>query len=293
MATTTSTLTLPDDRVLSYSLDLVPSSSPIVLLANPLCAPLSAWDHVVKHLNDHGYRTLRYDQPGHGLSSAPPPSALNATTFASMAADVRFLLRHLGISRLHAWVGVSMGASAGVVFATEHPGVVRKLAICDTVSCSPVNAGIEDSFGPRVAAAREAGDLNATIQATLERWFGKSWLEANRAEAHRMRTLMAGTSVDGFETCCHALRSESFDLRPLLERVGECVEDAVCVVGERDADLPKAMAGMRDAVEEGFAKAGKERNIDLVVIEDAGHVCFVDGLQQFVQFATGWLKREN
>jgi pimeloyl-ACP methyl ester carboxylesterase len=281
-----STVTLPDNRVLSYSLDTTPDG-PVVLLSNSLCAPYGAWDHVVKHLNENGYRTLRYDQPGHGLSSAP--AALD-TTFDSMADDVRFLLTKLDISKLHAWIGVSMGASAGVYFATKYPGVVGKLAICDTISSSPVNAGVEDAFGPRVAAAREANNLNATIQSTLERWFGKAWLENNRQEAHRMQTIMSGTSIDGFETCCHALRSKTFDLRPLLAKVGASVEDAVCVVGENDANLPQAMAGMRDSVEEGFKDAGKEKTIDLVVIEDAGHVCFVDGLQQFIQFMTAWLK---
>ncbi|KAI5456621.1 Alpha/Beta hydrolase protein [Mariannaea sp. PMI_226] len=286
------TLTLPsssDSRTLSYSLDDNNINGPIVLLANPLCAPYSAWDHVVRHLNENGFRTLRYDQPGHGLSSAP--ARLDSTTFESIADDVRFLLAELGIPKLHAWIGVSMGGATGVRFVTKYPGVVGKLAICDSITASPINEGIQDAFGPRVAAAREVGNLNGTIQSTLERWFGKAWLEQNRQEALRMQTIMSATSMDGFETCCHALRSPTFDLRPLLGQVGSSVDDAVCVVGENDANLPQTMALMRDQVEDGFKAAGREKLVDLVVIEDAGHVSFVDGFHQFVQFMVGWLNR--
>jgi 3-oxoadipate enol-lactonase len=282
-----STFTLPDSRKLSYSLDEAPRDAPVVLLANSLCAPFTAWDHVVPKLNEAGFRSLRYDQPGHGESSAP--QALD-TTFDSMADDVKTLLSSLGISKLHAWIGVSMGAAAGIVFTTKYPGIVSKLAIVDTISCSPVNAGIDDPFGPRVATAREAGNMEGITQGTLERWFGKAWLEANPQETQRMRNLMHRTSVDGFETCCHALRSESFNLRPLFGKVGSSVDDALCVVGEKDANLPQTMEVMRQQVEEGFATSGKTKTVELAVIKDAGHVCFVDGFDQFIQVITPFLK---
>ncbi|KAM5343266.1 hypothetical protein ACJ41O_014232 [Fusarium nematophilum] len=282
-----STLTLPDSRTLSYSLDTAPEGKPVVILSNSLCAPFGIWDHVVKALNNDGFRTLRYDQPGHGSSSAP--KALD-TTFDSMADDVNHLLATLGINKVHAWIGVSMGAAGGIYFTTKYPNIVSKLAICDTISSSPINAGVDDLFGPRVAAAREAGNLDATIQGTLERWFGNDWLAKNPQEAQRVRGVMSGTTIDGFEACCNALRSETFDLRPRFEKVGASVEDALCVVGEKDANLPQTMAEMRDKIEEGFKAAGKSNKIDLVVIKDAGHVCFIDGPEQFESAVLRWVK---
>ncbi|CAM1501204.1 Fc.00g103660.m01.CDS01 [Cosmosporella sp. VM-42] len=281
-----STLSLPGSRVLSYALDQAPADSPIVLLSNSLCAPYKAWDHVVRVLNQAGFRTLRYDQPGHGKSSAP--KGLD-TTFESMADDVQHLLKFLEISRLHSWIGVSMGAAAGIVFTTKYPKVVSKLVICDTISASPINAGVDDVFGPRVAAARETGNLEAVTQGTLERWFGKPWLEKNPEEAQRMRNIMSGTTVDGFETCCHAIRSKTFDLRPLFAKVGASVDDALCVVGEKDASLPQTMEEMRNQIEYGFKAAGKGKKINLVVIKDAGHVCFIDGFDQFSKSVLSWV----
>ncbi|KAJ4248735.1 hypothetical protein NW762_012573 [Fusarium torreyae] len=282
-----STCTLPDSRALAYALDSTPKDGPLIILSNSLTAPLSVWDHVVKVLNNNGYRTLRYDQPGHGGSSAPKD--LN-TTFDSMAEDIHYLITMLDIRKVYAWVGVSMGASAGVYFTTRYPHVVSKLAICDTISSSPVNAGTEDTFGPRVAAAREAGNLDSTIQSTLERWFGKEWLDKNPEETQRMRTVMSGTTIDGFEACCNALRSETFDLRPRFDQIGASVNDAICVVGENDANLPETMADMRDKIQQGFKAAGKDNKIDLVVIKNAGHVSFVDGFEQFTTDVLKWLK---
>ncbi|KAH8658031.1 Alpha/Beta hydrolase protein [Xylariales sp. PMI_506] len=282
-------LQLPDGRALSYNLSAEPSpASPVVILANSLCADATSWDKVVPVLHAAGLRTLRFDQPGHGASGVP--ADLSSTTFDSIAADVRALLRSLSLDRVHGWVGVSMGAATGVVFAARYPGVVSRLVVCDTISCSPANEGSTDVFGPRVAAAREAGSMSATVEGTLGRWFGEDWIQANPDEAGRMRALMGNTTIDGFETCCAALRSASFDLRPLLPKVGSGVDEALLVVGAKDANLPQSMEVMRKDIEGGFASAGKKRDVKLTVIPNAGHVCYIDGFDAFCATVVPFLK---
>ncbi|KAJ4014221.1 hypothetical protein NW752_005936 [Fusarium irregulare] len=286
-----STLALPDSRTLNYRLDSSAkgSDAPLVILSNSLFAPLPVWDHVAKVLHSNGYNTLRYDQPGHGGSSTPKD--LSTTTFDSMADDVYHLLKTLSINKVHSWVGVSMGASAGVYFTTKYPNIVQKLAICDTISSSPINAGTEDTFTTRVAAAREAGNLESMIESTMDRWFGKDWMDKNPEETQRMRKVMSGSTLDGFITCCNALSSKTFDLRPRLPKIGASVDDAVCIVGEKDANLPQSMAEMRDEIQQSFDEAGKSQNIDLVIIPDAGHVSFVDRYDQFMAELLQWLAR--
>lgn len=288
-----STVTLPDSRTLAYSLDPSTKSTkaPVIILSNSLLAPLPVWDHVVKDLNDNGYHTLRYDQPGHGGSSAPKD--LSSTTFDSIAEDVFHLIKTLRIKKIHSWIGVSMGASTGVYFATKYPNIIQKLAICDTISSSPVNAGTEDTFGPRIATARKAGNLDSTIESTLDRWFGKDWMDTNPEETKRMRNVMSGTTLDGFEACCNALKSETFDLRPLFGKVGASVDETICVVGEKDANLPETMAEMRDEIQKGFHSVSKDTKVDLVVIKNAGHVSFIDGYKQFVKELGRWLAQRS
>lgn len=282
-------LTLPEGRELSYCLSAEPSpDSPIVLLANSLCADARSWDKVVPVLHSAGLRTLRFDFPGHGASEVP--ADVTTTTFGSLADDVYALLESLGLAKIHAWLGVSMGAATGIVFVTRYPGIVSRLVACDTIACSYVNEeGGTDVFAPRVAAAREKG-MDGVIEGTLARWFGEEWMKNNPDETSRMRSLMKSTTVDGFETCCAALRSPTFDLRPLLPKVASSVDDVLLVVGEKDANLPQTMDTMRKQIEEGFQKAGKEKSVALEVIPNAGHVCFIDGFDKFCQVVVPFLK---
>ncbi|VUC33084.1 unnamed protein product [Clonostachys rosea] len=117
-------ITLLSSRTLSYHLDEEPKGSPIVLLVNSLCAPFTVWHRVRNILNQKGFRTLRYDQPGHRQSSVPDD--LNATTFTSLAKGVHDLLGALDIQHLYAWIGISMGAATGFYFVTQNPHVVKK-----------------------------------------------------------------------------------------------------------------------------------------------------------------------
>ncbi|KAH8886225.1 alpha/beta-hydrolase [Thozetella sp. PMI_491] len=275
------TIILPDGRLMSYSLSTdVPLNRPVVILANSLCADATSWDKIVPVLHGAGLRVLRFNQPGHGGSGSP--TDLSSTSFESIADDVLFLINSLGLKKVHGWIGVSMGAATGIVFATKYPAIISRLVVCDTISCSYVNDkdGV-DVFGPRVEAARKDGAMTKLIEGTLNRWFGEEWMLANPDETSRMRTLMGSTTVDGFETCCAALKSISFDLRPLFIKVGASVDDALLIVGENDANLPQTMEVMRKCIEAGFRAVGKNQNISLRVVPSAGHVCYIDGFESF------------
>ncbi|KAI0135900.1 zearalenone lactonase [Daldinia grandis] len=293
MATSVSSLALPSSRTLSYALTSVPSrpEAPVVFLSNSLAAPFAMWDHIVPKLTSEGFGVLRYDHPGHGASSVP--ADLSSTTFETMADDVRELLSHLSIPRVHAWVGVSMGAATGIVFAAKYPGIIGKLVICNTISCSPLTAGGTDIFDPMTRGAREAGAMDGVVQSILERWFGLAWMSANPDETRRVRQIMLTTSIDGFETCYAALRSDTFDLLPLAEGAGQGIDDALFVVGENDTDLPEHMLKLRDGVQRGLRGKGSQASIGFEVIRNAGHVSYIDGYDQFVTviisyLATNW-----
>lgn len=257
----------------------------VVVLANPLCASLGFWDRIVTALraSNRNFSVLRFDYPGHGgISTTGTREEMEGTTFDSLAEDVKKLLDHLEIRDLWAWIGVSMGASLGVVFAYKFGGPdfpIHRLIVCDTTSCSPVNAGLQDTFGPRVAAAREAGSMDKTVDETLERWFGRDWIKANEGEAGRLRGLMRRTTLDGYETCCIALRSASYDIRPMVKKLGpDKVAFVMYVVGENDANLPQTMDELRATTGGGRADEPK-----LHVIKGAGHVSFIDGEKQWLE----------
>ena len=72
-----------------------------------------------------------------------------------------------------------MGAATGMVFISKYPNIIQKLVVYDIIYCPPINIGAPDVFSPRVTMAREAGKIDGTIDATLERWFGRVWLDVN------------------------------------------------------------------------------------------------------------------
>ncbi|KAI0849041.1 zearalenone lactonase [Daldinia vernicosa] len=291
MATSVSSLTLPSSRTLSYALTPVPSKSdaPVVILSNPLAGPFATWDHVVPKLTSEGFAVLRYDQPGHGASSVP--ADLSSTTLEVLADDVRELLSYLSISQVHAWIGVSMGAATGVVFAAKYPGLIGKLVVCNTISCSPLRAGGADIFDPMIREARETGSMDGTVQSILEHWFGLAWMSANPDETRRVRQIMLTTSIDGFDTCCAALRSDTFDLLPLAEKAGQGIDGALFVAGENDIDSPEHMLRLRDGVQRGLQKKDSQASIRFEIIKDAGHVSYIDGYGQFIAVITEFLRQ--
>ncbi|KAL1847726.1 hypothetical protein Plec18170_008387 [Paecilomyces lecythidis] len=276
-------VTLLDGRQLSYDLS-GPAEGPIVLLSNSLLANYTTWDRFVKDLHAQGFRALRYDQPGHGASSAPTDP--NTTTFLTLAADVTALLQALKISKIYAWIGISMGAATGAIFAAQNPGVVQKLILSDTISCSPGNAGIDDPFGPRVELAQtKPNAIEELTEGSLERWFSEEWRATHPEETERMRRLMRTTKREGFIACCHALRDESFDLKPYLKKIGPAVEETLLIVGERDANLPTTMAQMRDEIQ-----SASKAPVGWVVIKKAGHVPVIDNREQFTEAVLKFLR---
>lgn len=287
---------LRDGRKLSYHLSSPPSSSavtsdnrPIILLSNSLCAPYGTWDNYVSFLHGHDFRVLRYDQIGHGGSTVLPSKA-DGTTFETLADDVLQLLGSLQIEKLYGWVGISMGAATGIYFCTHNPGRVERLVVCDTISCSPIAAGIQDPFEARVVAARKAGRIDDTVEQTLARWFSAQWRQEHEAEVKRMRDVMLTTQVEGFAACCRALQDSKFDLRPLVGKLGGAVDKVMLVVGELDANLPETMSEMRRQIQSGFESERKNVTVEWAVIKNAGHVCVVDGFDQYSDVVTRFLE---
>lgn len=282
--------TLPSGRQMAYSLS-PGTSDRIILLSNSLAEDLTSWDRVVPVLQDRGFRVLRYDQPGHGRSSAPSMAERSSLTFEIMADEVYLLLKHLGINRLYAWVGVSMGGIKGVYFVSRHPGIVNKLVVSDAISMSPTVAGITDNFAARARAAKEAGSVAEDLAITRKRWFGEEWMAEHPGETARMENSMATTTIAGLEACCTALGQPSFDLRLLYPGVGKGCDEALIVAGEKDADLPIKMQDMRNAMEDSFRSHGKKASVQMKIVKSAGHVPYIDGFKEFCEIVTGFLTR--
>lgn len=249
----------------------IPATKPVILLSNSLAATTSLWDlFVAEFASTHAI--LRYDARFHGNSPlAEGDYDYEAGhTLETLAEDVAVLLRHLGVARsAKAFIGLSIGASVGVVLAAKHPDLFERFLIVGT-KARKGGAGDDAAYDARIAAIREGGAA-AQARQSVERWFGASWIRENPVKAGEVADMVAGLRLEGFLASVAALRK--LDLWPYADAIGRRGEGAkvVFVAGENDS---RAVVGETKQLAE---RAGSE----CVLVEGAGHIVNIEQPSRF------------
>ncbi|MDP2480949.1 MAG: alpha/beta hydrolase [Candidatus Palauibacterales bacterium] len=104
-----------------------PDSGRVVVLVHGFSVPYYIWDSTTAGLTRAGYRVLRYDLYGRGLSDRPDVRYDGALYDDQLAA----LLDSLRITGPIDLAGVSFGGLVTAHFTTTHPGRVRTLTLID------------------------------------------------------------------------------------------------------------------------------------------------------------------
>lgn len=172
-----------------------PQGGPALVLVNSLGTDFRLWDAFLPHLAP-GWRVLRWDFAGHGLSEPMD----GPCTIARHADDLAALMDATGLARA-AVFGVSVGGQIAQALAAAHPGRVRGLIAADTAA----KIGDADSWAARIGAVRDKG-LGGMADTILERWFPSAWRDAHPAELALWRMMLTRQSVDGYVATCEALR---------------------------------------------------------------------------------------
>ncbi|MEW2919220.1 3-oxoadipate enol-lactonase [Ruegeria sp. ANG10] len=181
---------------LHYRVDGDPNGAPIVF-ANSLGTDLRLWDAMLPHL-PAGLRIIRYDKRGHGLSSQPPaPYSMGA-----LVRDAEALLDLLDV-RDCVFVGLSIGGLIAQGLAVKRMDQIRALVLSNTAA----KIGIPSIWQDRMDAVRQGG-IEALADATMERWFSKSFRSA--PEHLLWRNMMVRQPVDGYLGCCAAISGTDF-----------------------------------------------------------------------------------
>lgn len=113
------------DGIVHYELS-GPENGPLVVLVHGFSAWSTIWNGVTPELNAAGYRVLRYDLFGRGLSDRPSGVKHNADLYDRQLLE---LLDKLNIRKPVNLVGLSMGGAISVVFTARHPERVQRLAL--------------------------------------------------------------------------------------------------------------------------------------------------------------------
>ncbi|WP_349037865.1 3-oxoadipate enol-lactonase [Pseudotabrizicola sp. 4114] len=173
-----------------------PEGAPPLVLLHALGTNLRLWDGVVARLP--GHRILRMDMRGHGLSDVPPgPYAMGA-----LIHDVERVMAQAGL-REAVVVGLSIGGMIAQGLAVKRLDLVRGMVL----SNSAARIGIAAQWQDRIEAVR-AGGLEAIADATMARWFGRSWRDLPALP--QMRAMLLATPPEGWMGAAAAIAGTDF-----------------------------------------------------------------------------------
>lgn len=223
-----------------------PPGAAVIVLANSLGTTLSLWDSQVPRLSGF-LRVLRYDQRGHGRSSAPS----GPYSIADLGQDLIALLDALGVEEA-ALCGISLGGMTAMWVAAHHPARVTSLV----AACTAAQLGPAEGWRERAATVRANG-MGVLGDPLLERWFPASVRTARPELMESVSAMLEDCKPEGYAACCEAIAT--MDLRADLESVRA---PALVIAGAEDPVTTPVMeldlAGALDA--------------GLVVLAGAGHL---------------------
>ena len=246
----------------------IEGDGPVVTFSHSLACSLAMWDDQARALRGH-YRVLRYDTRGHGKTSAPK----GAYSLDQLAEHLRALLDGLGIAETH-FVGLSMGGMIGQVFALQHPGRFKSLALCDTTSRYP--AGAASVWEDRIRTV-EAQGMAPMVEPTLARWFTAPFRARRKDVIDRVGALIRDTPPQGYVGCCHALPKID-----VTARLGAVTCPAIVIVGEEDPGTPVDMAREIHAALPGIV---------LAILRQASHLSNMEQPEEFTRVLGGFLDK--
>jgi 3-oxoadipate enol-lactonase len=197
-----------------------------VVLIHPLAADRSIWRDVVAALEPRCVVT--FDAPGHGSDAIPD----TPWTISDLGNQLAGLMDAEGIERAIV-AGMSLGGTAALQFALDHPGRVAGIVAADCVAHYPDD--VAAVLRSRADEARTSG-MSAIADTVLATWFTPDARQRAPEILGRARAAFVATPADSYAMAVDALIGT--DLRRRIPRIG-CPTLLVC---GRD-DLP----AMREA----------------------------------------------
>ncbi len=204
-----------------YRVDGPEDGTPIVF-SNSLGTDLRLWEALIDRL-PAGFRILRYDQRGHGLSDAPPAPYY----MGDLVADAAELIEAKGFGGA-VFVGISMGGVVAQGLAAERPDLLRALVLMNTGA----KIGTPQMWQDRAAKLRKDG-FPALQEAILERWFSARFRREEPDKLALWRHMLTRTPVEGYAGCCEAIAETD-----LKESTARLRLPALAIAGGEDGATP-------------------------------------------------------
>ncbi|MGH6835441.1 MAG: alpha/beta fold hydrolase [Methylocella sp.] len=200
----------------------------VLMLSNPMGTNLHLWDPQIPALAKH-FRIVRYDSRGHGASVA------NQGPYSGegLGRDALAIMGALGIERAH-WLGLSMGSIVGLWLLVHARERIGRAALASAAAQLPG----PDLWNNRIQSARETG-MNSVAMAAAERWFTKSFRDANPEKVEAVMEMVRTTPLHGYLAACAAMRD--MDQREAIRSISNKV---LFISGRHDHSMPPGMGAL-------------------------------------------------
>jgi 3-oxoadipate enol-lactonase len=214
-----------DGLTINYRLE--GEGSETVVLVNGLADDLETWADQVPALLKAGYRVLRFDNRGIGLSDKP----VGPYTTSMFAADTKALVEQLQIRDFHL-LGVSMGGMIAQEYALAYPGDLRSV----TLACTYASPG---PFCSRMFSlwADMAGVMGvAAVMRDVTLWaFTPEFFETRPDDAAEFETAMRfiDQPIPAYLAQLHSIQAHD-----ATERLASLNVPTLVLAGETDILIP-------------------------------------------------------
>jgi pimeloyl-ACP methyl ester carboxylesterase len=264
----------------------------VVVLLHGRNFPASYWAPVIKVLTEAGYRVVVPDQIGFGKSSKPAAEL----HFDTLARNTVALLDHLGIAKADI-VAHSLGGMLGVRVARAYPDRVNHLVLAapigledyrmyvpptptekileneDRLTAEGYRKQLENNYSPKIPPDQITPFIDARFN-----------IKGAADHARWLRAFVSSAQMIYREPVAHEI--------PLL------TEPTLFIMGADDhnapgkANAPEALRGkMGQNADLAKALAAKMANARAEVIENAGHLVFLDAPAKFDELMLAFLAK--
>lgn len=206
------------------------SGEPLVLI-HGVGMNRAVWTPQIAYFAERGWRVIAYDMLGHGDSPLPPEN----TELTDLRRQLSALLDELGIERAHL-AGHSMGSLVAIDFALHSPERVYDVVALNAVyERSPAQRSAVQDRARRLAE----GSADATLEETLDRWFGPEQRARQPECITAVRRLLDAVDPAGYARVygCFARADDAF-----TGRLPELTVPALFITGEHDPNSTPEMS---------------------------------------------------
>ncbi|MDW4498696.1 3-oxoadipate enol-lactonase [Sulfitobacter sp. D35] len=251
---------LGDIRV-HYRSDGPEDGAPVVF-ANSLGTDLRLWDPILPQLPD-GFRYIRYDKRGHGLTTCPA----SPYHMGTLISDAEKLVDHLGLKDC-VFVGLSIGGMIAQGLAVKRLDLVRAVVLSNTAA----KIGTRAMWDERISTVRENG-IAALADAVMERWFSADFRA--RPDLELWRNMLVRQDPEGYMGCSAAISHTDFFTTTASLRL-----PALGIAGSEDGSTPP------DLVRETTELIPGSR---FELIRKAGHLPCVEQPEEYARILSRFL----